>query len=104
MPLGFGWALSRGCDAFLWLNDDIPLRPDALAGLIEPSSKTMKAARVAYAQFARWLQGSTLKECSSKSGIWTCEIVDRATQPAWIRLDRGKRVAKIQSATGQGNQ
>ena len=37
MHLAFGWALTRGYDAFLWLNDDTVLRPDALAVLIATS-------------------------------------------------------------------
>jgi GT2 family glycosyltransferase len=37
MHLAFDWALARSYDAFLWLNDDTVLRPDALAGLIATS-------------------------------------------------------------------
>ncbi len=34
MRMAFGWALERGFDFYLWLNDDTLLRPDALATLL----------------------------------------------------------------------
>ena len=70
-------------------------------GLIEPSSKSMKLAGVAYGQIARWLQGSTLKECNANRGIWTCEIVDKATQPAWIVWSEDNEQQKFKVPPGK---
>jgi len=50
MHFAFGWALPRGYDAFLWLNDDTLLNPDAVGRMIETSrvlhSRLGKAAIV----------------------------------------------------------
>lgn len=60
-----GWALGlEGYHWFCWDHNSM--------GLIEPATKEIKPAGLAYGKTAEWLVGSTMTACESSAGIWVC--------------------------------
>jgi hypothetical protein len=60
-----GWALGlEGYHWFCWDHNSM--------GLIEPATKQMKPAGLAYGKTVEWLLGSTMTACESSQGVWTC--------------------------------
>lgn len=60
-----GWALGlEGYHWFCWDHNSM--------GLIEPATKQIKPAGLAYGKTVEWLVGSTMTACESRGGVWTC--------------------------------
>lgn len=43
-------------------------------GLVEPKSKALKPAALAYSAVVNWLRGASIESCEVSQGIWTCRI------------------------------
>lgn len=62
-----GWALGlMGYHVFCW--DHFSM------GLVEPTTKEIKPAGMAYGKTVAWLLGATMTDCSSNQGVWVCEL------------------------------
>jgi hypothetical protein len=62
-----GWA--TGMERFYWYAWD-----NHIMGLIEPSTKVLKPAGLAYARTRVWLEGSTMTGCEIAGGVWVCTL------------------------------
>lgn len=62
-----GWA--AGMERFYWFAWD-----NHSMGLIEPSTKTLKPAGLAFARTREWLQGSVMTNCEVSEGVWICTL------------------------------
>lgn len=62
-----GWA--AGLERYYWYSWD-----HGNMGLIEPTSKTLKPAGVAYATVLRWLDGTVMTGCEAADGLWLCTL------------------------------
>lgn len=62
-----GWA--AGMERFYWFAWD-----NYSMGLIEPSTKTLKPAGLAFARTREWLQGSVMTGCEVSDGVWICTL------------------------------
>ena len=62
-----GWALGlAGYHLFCW--DHFSM------GLVEPTTKEIKPAGVAYGKTVEWLLGATMTSCELDHGVWTCAL------------------------------
>lgn len=62
-----GWALGlAGYHLFCW--DHFSM------GLVEPATKEIKPAGMAYGKTVTWMLGATMTGCSSSQGVWVCEL------------------------------
>lgn len=62
-----GWA--AGLERFYWFAWD-----NHSMGLIEPSTKAMKPAGLAYARTVEWLLGSVMAGCEVTNDVWVCTL------------------------------
>jgi hypothetical protein len=62
-----GWA--AGLARFYWFAWD-----NHSMGLIEPSTKALKPAGLAYARTREWLEGSIMTGCEIAGGVWVCTL------------------------------
>lgn len=62
-----GWAV--GMERFYWFAWD-----NHSMGLIEPSTKVLKPAGVAFARTREWLQGAIMTGCEVSDGMWVCTL------------------------------
>lgn len=62
-----GWA--AGLDRYYWFAWD-----NYSMGLIEPSTKAMKPAGLAYVRTLQWLHGSVMTGCEASDGVWVCTL------------------------------
>jgi len=62
-----GWA--AGLARFYWFAWD-----NYSMGLIEPSTKALKPAGLAYARTREWLEGSIMTGCEIAGGVWVCTL------------------------------
>lgn len=77
------WA--AGVQRFYWYSWD-----HLGMGLMEPKSKALKPAAVAYATVVRWLRGASIDACEANQGIWTCRIRSPQGEPqniSWRAAD-----------------
>lgn len=66
-----GWALGLlGYHMFCW--DHFSM------GLVEPATKKIKAAGLAYGRTVEWLVGTTMTACESNQGVWICTFLTRS--------------------------
>ena len=63
-----GWA--AGLARYYWYAWD-----NYSMGMIEPTTKAMKPAGLAYARTLEWLQGSTMTGCEVTDDVWVCTLV-----------------------------
>jgi hypothetical protein len=63
-----GWA--AGLERYYWYDWD-----GYSMGLIEPTTKAMKPAGLAYGRTLEWLLGSTMTECGVSDDVWICTLV-----------------------------
>lgn len=66
-----GWAL--GLEGYHWFCWD-----HGSMGLIEPATKQIKPAGLAYGKTVEWLVGSTMTACEASQGVWTCSFRARS--------------------------
>jgi hypothetical protein len=66
--LVLGWA--SGLRRYYWFAWD-----NYSMGLIEPTTKVIKPAGLAYGRTLEWLLGSTMTECGVSDDVWICTLV-----------------------------
>jgi hypothetical protein len=47
-------------------------------GLVEPATKEIKPAGLAYGKTVEWLAGATMTGCESNQDVWTCSFQARS--------------------------
>lgn len=66
-----GWALGlEGYHWFCWDHNSM--------GLVEPATKEIKPAGLAYGKTVEWLLGATMMACESSQGVWMCLLKDKS--------------------------
>jgi hypothetical protein len=70
------WA---GLDRFYWYAWD-----NRGLGLTEPNGKQLKPSGRAFGATFNWLVGNTLRSCEQTASIWSCALVDKNGEEAWL--------------------
>ena len=75
---------------------------NSLMGLMEPTSKALKPAAMAYTNTLHWIVGKKISKCvSSSNGVWSCDLLARQKLLAKIVwTQRGTRLYKIPRGWG----